>query len=221
MKILLAMFGSVILSGIALAAPSAGTSGLMVGAPPRRRIRSRSRTGWRRPTTSGRSSTSKRCLPTTTVDRGTGTGESLSTPNRTISASSNSPTSTGKKRNTRAVPRRHAHRRAGAVVARQAAPGDLPQRRNRAHAAPDDVGDEVVHRTGRRDAHRRGSSLDETKHVTDYVPELKGSAYDGATLRNLMNMEIGIDFAEIYDDPEFDDIPVQPTPPASGPFHPA
>jgi CubicO group peptidase (beta-lactamase class C family) len=43
--------------------------------------------------------------------------------------------------------------------------------------------------------------LDETKQVTDYVPELKGSAYDGATLRNLMNMEIGIDFSEIYDDP--------------------
>ncbi len=43
--------------------------------------------------------------------------------------------------------------------------------------------------------------LDETKQVTDYVPELIGSAYDDATLRNLMNMEIGIDFAEIYDDP--------------------
>jgi len=33
------------------------------------------------------------------------------------------------------------------------------------------------------------------------VPELKGSAYDDATLRNLLNMEIGIDFSEIYDDP--------------------
>ncbi len=43
--------------------------------------------------------------------------------------------------------------------------------------------------------------LDETKQVTDYVPELKGSAYDGATLRNLLNMEIGIDFSEVYDDP--------------------
>ena len=43
--------------------------------------------------------------------------------------------------------------------------------------------------------------LDESKLVTDYVPELKGSAYDDATLRNLLNMEIGIDFSEIYDDP--------------------
>ena len=43
--------------------------------------------------------------------------------------------------------------------------------------------------------------LDETKRVTDYVPELAGGAYDGATLRNLLNMEIGIDFTEVYDDP--------------------
>jgi len=43
--------------------------------------------------------------------------------------------------------------------------------------------------------------LDETKRVSEYVPELKGSAYDDATLRNLLNMEIGIDFSEIYDDP--------------------
>ena len=43
--------------------------------------------------------------------------------------------------------------------------------------------------------------LDETKRISEYVPELKGSAYDDATLRNLMNMEIGIDFSEIYDDP--------------------
>ncbi len=43
--------------------------------------------------------------------------------------------------------------------------------------------------------------LDETKLVTDYVPELKGSAWEGATLRELLNMEIGIDFTEIYDDP--------------------
>ena len=60
--------------------------------------------------------------------------------------------------------------------------------------------------------------LDETKLVTDYVPELKGSAYDGATLRNLMNMEIGIDFAEIYDDPS-STIFQFATPPASGRFH--
>jgi CubicO group peptidase (beta-lactamase class C family) len=45
--------------------------------------------------------------------------------------------------------------------------------------------------------------LDDTKKIVDYVPELNvpGGAYADATVRNLMNMEIGIDFAEIYDDP--------------------
>ena len=45
--------------------------------------------------------------------------------------------------------------------------------------------------------------LDETKRVADYVPELNvpGGAYADATLRNLLNMEIGIDFREVYDDP--------------------
>ena len=45
--------------------------------------------------------------------------------------------------------------------------------------------------------------LDETKRIVDYVPELNvpGGAYADATLRNLLNMEIGIDYTEIYTDP--------------------
>jgi CubicO group peptidase (beta-lactamase class C family) len=45
--------------------------------------------------------------------------------------------------------------------------------------------------------------LDETKRIVDYVPELNvpGGAYADATLRNLLNMEIGIDYTEVYDDP--------------------
>jgi CubicO group peptidase (beta-lactamase class C family) len=45
--------------------------------------------------------------------------------------------------------------------------------------------------------------LDDKKLVSEYVPELKvqGGAYADATLRDVMNMEVGIDFAEIYDDP--------------------
>lgn len=45
--------------------------------------------------------------------------------------------------------------------------------------------------------------LDETKRIADYVPELNvpGGAYADATLRNLLNMEIGIDYTEVYDDP--------------------
>jgi CubicO group peptidase (beta-lactamase class C family) len=43
--------------------------------------------------------------------------------------------------------------------------------------------------------------LDDTKRVSDYVPEMKGSAYEDATVRNVLDMEVGIDFSEIYDDP--------------------
>jgi CubicO group peptidase (beta-lactamase class C family) len=40
--------------------------------------------------------------------------------------------------------------------------------------------------------------------VTDYAPLLKGSAYDGATLRNVMNMASGVEFDEDYLDPKSD-----------------
>ena len=40
--------------------------------------------------------------------------------------------------------------------------------------------------------------------VTDYVPELKGTAYDGATLRNVLNMASGVEFDEDYFDPNSD-----------------
>jgi CubicO group peptidase (beta-lactamase class C family) len=43
--------------------------------------------------------------------------------------------------------------------------------------------------------------LDETQHVSDYLPELQGSAYEDATLRDVLDMEVGVDFSEIYDDP--------------------
>lgn len=39
-------------------------------------------------------------------------------------------------------------------------------------------------------------SLDD--QVTDYVPALKGSAYDGATVRNVLNMSSGVAFNEDY-----------------------
>ena len=40
--------------------------------------------------------------------------------------------------------------------------------------------------------------------VIDYVPELKGSAYEGATLRNVLNMASGVEFNEDYFDPGSD-----------------
>ena len=43
--------------------------------------------------------------------------------------------------------------------------------------------------------------LDDTERVSEYLPEVKGSAYEDATVRNVLDMEVGIDFSEIYDDP--------------------
>ncbi len=45
-------------------------------------------------------------------------------------------------------------------------------------------------------------SLDDP--VTKYAPSLKGSAYDGVSLRNVMNMASGIKFNEDYLDPKSD-----------------
>lgn len=46
------------------------------------------------------------------------------------------------------------------------------------------------------------SSLDAA--VTDYLPALKGSAYDGATLRHLLQMASGVQWNENYADPASD-----------------
>ena len=40
--------------------------------------------------------------------------------------------------------------------------------------------------------------LDPNALVTFYVPELKGSAYEGATVRNLLDMTVGMEFDEDY-----------------------
>lgn len=42
--------------------------------------------------------------------------------------------------------------------------------------------------------------IDPGDDVLKYVPELAGSAYEGATLRDLLDMRVGIDFVEDYDD---------------------
>ena len=40
--------------------------------------------------------------------------------------------------------------------------------------------------------------LDPDALVTSYIPELKGSAYEGATVRNLLDMTVGMEFDEDY-----------------------
>ena len=45
------------------------------------------------------------------------------------------------------------------------------------------------------------AALDPARPVTDYVPELAGSAYDGPTVQHVLDMAIGIDYREDYLDP--------------------
>lgn len=44
-------------------------------------------------------------------------------------------------------------------------------------------------------------ALDPDKLVTDYIPELAGSGYAGATVRNVMDMTTAVKYSEDYDDP--------------------
>ncbi len=40
--------------------------------------------------------------------------------------------------------------------------------------------------------------------VTDIIPEVAGSAYDGATVRHVLDMTVGMDYDEDYDNPDSD-----------------
>jgi hypothetical protein len=44
-------------------------------------------------------------------------------------------------------------------------------------------------------------ALDQTKRVPHYLPELAGSAYADATVRDVMDMRIGVEYSEDYADP--------------------
>lgn len=44
--------------------------------------------------------------------------------------------------------------------------------------------------------------LDETKRVPHYIPEMAGTAYDTATVRDVMDMRIGVRYSENYADPK-------------------
>jgi CubicO group peptidase (beta-lactamase class C family) len=44
--------------------------------------------------------------------------------------------------------------------------------------------------------------LDDTRLVPHYLPEMKGTAYANATLRQVMDMQIGVAYSEVYSDPK-------------------
>jgi len=45
-------------------------------------------------------------------------------------------------------------------------------------------------------------TLDEKKTVPYYLPEMAGTAYEDATLRQVLDMQIGVDYSELYSDPK-------------------
>ena len=45
-------------------------------------------------------------------------------------------------------------------------------------------------------------ALDEKQHVPHWLPEMRGTAYEDATLRQLMDMQIGVAYSELYADPK-------------------
>lgn len=49
-----------------------------------------------------------------------------------------------------------------------------------------------------------GGELDPDAPASGYIPELKGSAYDDATVRNVLDMRVGVKYSENYSDPHAD-----------------
>jgi CubicO group peptidase (beta-lactamase class C family) len=45
-------------------------------------------------------------------------------------------------------------------------------------------------------------AIDEAKRVPHYLPEMRGTAYEGATVREVMDMQIGVAYSELYADPQ-------------------
>lgn len=45
-------------------------------------------------------------------------------------------------------------------------------------------------------------ALDQNKTVSHYLPEMTGTAYEDATLRQLLDMQIGVQYSELYSDPK-------------------
>jgi len=45
-------------------------------------------------------------------------------------------------------------------------------------------------------------ALDEDKTVSYYLPEMAATAYEDATLRQVLDMQVGVDYSELYADPQ-------------------
>jgi CubicO group peptidase (beta-lactamase class C family) len=45
-------------------------------------------------------------------------------------------------------------------------------------------------------------ALDEATAVSHYLPEMTGTAYEDATLRQVLDMQVGVEYSELYSDPK-------------------
>ena len=45
-------------------------------------------------------------------------------------------------------------------------------------------------------------ALDEAKTLSHYLPEMAGTAYEDATLRQVLDMQVGVEYSELYADPK-------------------
>ena len=110
-----------------------------------------------------------------------------------------------------AARRRSVHRRGGAgghvdrrrhrFARRPGRPRTLLRSDAGQHASPFDVGLEVHRGMCLRNPRLSKRRLDPEAPITQYVPEIAGSGYDGATVRHLLDMRTGVAFSEAYEDP--------------------
>lgn len=199
MKILLGTLRFAVLSIALCVVVGANTSSVMVGAPPPAADLV-TRANWRMPPNLGWALQHiETILPTTTVDRGAGPVSTLD-PEPFDLTRFEFADYTGKRRNlTQFLDDQHidalvlwSHGKVRQEIYRN---GETARTRHLMFSVTKSFTGlvaEMLIAEGR---------LDDAQLVTRYVPELKGSAYEDATVRNLMNMEIGIDFSEVYDDP--------------------
>jgi hypothetical protein len=47
-------------------------------------------------------------------------------------------------------------------------------------------------------------ALDDSQRIPHWLPEMRGTAYEDATLREVMDMQIGVAYSELYSDPKAD-----------------
>ena len=139
-------------------------------------------------------------LPTVTVDRGTGTATPLPTADADLATFTFTDFSGERRDLDRFLSDQHIDAlliwHGGALLAEHYRNGQTPRSRHIMFSVTKSFTGLIAEML------IEDGTLDAARPVTDYVPELAGSAYGDATVRHVLDMEVGVDFTEIYDDPE-------------------